>query len=841
MRLTTSEEDSRLAGAVDSSAEVEYEAKGTLNRVRENVLAVRNAEIVRDTVTQDRTVRSTRTETRQIGWYDPLAQSFIVDETGGVFITSVDVYFNTKDTNIPVSMQIRTMENGYPTTSILPFSDITKEPADIQISETGAVATKFTFRAPVYIPQSIEHCFVLLSDSNSYKIWISRMGEIDITGDRTISEQPYAGVLFKSQNASTWTADQYEDLKFAIYRADFNNTASSKLVLNNISLEEGNGGKLLLRRDPIQTFVPEIVLNMNSQIATTPYTIGARIYQKTSLAQGTIASFVDTTQGVQLTIKDITGTFVQGSSTTNGIVSSKTTATLTVAATSGYAIGDVITGGTSGATATITAVTNSTTLAINYASKAFSNSETITGDGAGGGTASQQTTLPSSGTNFVPAGDAVSSGAIQPAFPDATPTYATTQRKVKIFHSNHGMHDPLNNVTVENVESEVSPTYLTASISASDTSVSVNDATAFHKIINGAAISASNPGYARIWNSTQGLAATFAEIVSYSAISTDGKTITVHERGLNGTTGRSHADETVIECYNLDGIPLTEINKTHTGIMNPTLDSYEITTSSIARLGIVGGGINTVATQNIQYEILVPQIERMLLPKTGLTARINTISGTSINDGNQVLESSFSNDGIFSDIILSEDNPLLAPSLICSGINESSELSGAKSFRMDLTMTSGVTTLSPVIDTDRMSITCVSNRINKPTNSNTAKLSVGDEHDAVYITRVANLVNASGSIKIYFSGYRPTGSEIKVLYRVRPVGSTDPIQQLGYEFFPTTGAKIPATSEREVFYEYEYEVSGLSFDQYQIKVIFVSPNQAYSPIIKDFRAIALAV
>ena len=34
------------------------------------------------------------------------------------------------------------------------------------------------------------------------------MGESTIEGDRTISEQPYAGVLFKSQNASTWTADQ---------------------------------------------------------------------------------------------------------------------------------------------------------------------------------------------------------------------------------------------------------------------------------------------------------------------------------------------------------------------------------------------------------------------------------------------------------------------------------------------------------------------------------------------------------------------------------------------------------------------------------------------------------
>ena len=211
-----------------------------MNRVRENVLAVRNAEVVRDTVNQSRNFNTIRTETRQIGWYDPLAQSFIVDEQGGVFITSVDVYFNTKDTNIPVSMQIRTMENGYPTTKILPFSDVTLEPNDIQLSATAAVATKFTFRAPVYIPQSQEHCFVLLSDSNSYQVWVSRMGEVDITGDRTISEQPYAGVLFKSQNASTWTADQYEDLKFSINRAEFVTNQNSRVILNNVALDKGN-------------------------------------------------------------------------------------------------------------------------------------------------------------------------------------------------------------------------------------------------------------------------------------------------------------------------------------------------------------------------------------------------------------------------------------------------------------------------------------------------------------------------------------------------------------------------------------------------------------------------
>tara|TARA_A200000113_G_scaffold38545_2_gene31461 strand:- start:7184 stop:14476 length:7293 start_codon:yes stop_codon:yes gene_type:complete len=833
LRFTTDAKDSRLAGAVASSAEAEYEAKGTLNRVRENVLAVRNAEVVRDTVNQSRNFNTIRTETRQIGWYDPLAQSFIVDEQGGVFITSVDVYFNTKDTNIPVSMQIRTMENGYPTTKILPFSDVTLEPNDIQLSETAAVATKFTFRAPVYIPQSQEHCFVLLSDSNSYQVWVSRMGEVDITGDRTISEQPYAGVLFKSQNASTWTADQYEDLKFSINRAEFVTNQNSRVILNNVALAKGNKGVIQLRNDAIETFIPELQLTLDS--TTVPFTIGARIKQKITLAEATIVNVQNLTAGVTLTINDITGTFASS----NDLVSSKTTGTLTVASTTNFGVGDNITGGTSNATATITAVTNATTLALNFVSDDFANSENITGDGAGAGVNTAATTAASSNA-FTPAGDQVESGLINPAEPSSTPTYTTGQRKVRIHHSNHGMHDVSNNVTIAGIESEISNTALTASISASDLTLSVVDATAFHTTINGLAISTTNPGYARIFNRSLGLEDQ-SEVVSYSAISSDGKTITLVERGLDGTTAISHPDETPVECYNLDGIPLTEINKAHTGISSPTLDTYDISTTSIARLGIRGGGARGEATQNIQYEILVPQVERMLLPGTDITARVKTISGTSINNGSTVLESSFSDDGIFKDITLSEDNYFDTPNLICSTVNESAELSGAKSFRMDLTLISDKENLSPVIDTERLSITCVSNRINNPSDENTALLASGDEHEAAYITRPANLVNPSKSLKVYFSGYRPTGSTIKVLYRVRPVGGSDNIESLGYNFFDIGDANIPETTENQVFSEYEYEVSGLNFDQYQIKVVFVSPNQAYSPIIKDFRAIALAV
>ena len=126
-------------------------ATGTLKTVRENILAVRNAELVRDTVNDRRTVTTTRTSTRQIGWYDPLAQSFLVEEEGGVFLSSVDIFFKTKDGSIPISMQIRTMENGYPSKEILPFSDCTIDPDQVELSDNAAIPTKFTFRSPVYI------------------------------------------------------------------------------------------------------------------------------------------------------------------------------------------------------------------------------------------------------------------------------------------------------------------------------------------------------------------------------------------------------------------------------------------------------------------------------------------------------------------------------------------------------------------------------------------------------------------------------------------------------------------------------------------------------------------
>ena len=173
---------------------------------------------------------------------------------GGEFLTKCDIYFFAKETNRPVTLQIRTVVNGYPSKTILPFSTVVKQASDITVSsEQRTTATTFTFPSPVYIQQGVEYCIVLMGNTKETKVWIAKMGEIDTGGVRAISEQPHLGSLFKSQNASTWTASQLEDLKFTLYRATFDNTLTGTYTIVNEELTTDNKGISTLASNPIES------------------------------------------------------------------------------------------------------------------------------------------------------------------------------------------------------------------------------------------------------------------------------------------------------------------------------------------------------------------------------------------------------------------------------------------------------------------------------------------------------------------------------------------------------------------------------------------------------------
>ena len=74
---------------------------------------------------------------RSVQGVDPLSQTFKVDENGA-FLTSVDLFFATKDTSENLTVEIRTTEFGVPTTQLVQdFARAVVNPDDIQVSDNG--------------------------------------------------------------------------------------------------------------------------------------------------------------------------------------------------------------------------------------------------------------------------------------------------------------------------------------------------------------------------------------------------------------------------------------------------------------------------------------------------------------------------------------------------------------------------------------------------------------------------------------------------------------------------------------------------------------------------------
>lgn len=153
---------------------------------------------------------------------DPVAQSFQLAEDR--FVTGVDLYFSSKDSVLGITVQLREMENGYPTNKVL--SEVRVPASQVNISADGTVATPVKFERPALCARDTQYCFAILTSSNKYNVFIAELTKKSLTSNSYVTGQPYSGVLFTSSNALTWTAEQTKDLKFALKGAAFNPSAT---------------------------------------------------------------------------------------------------------------------------------------------------------------------------------------------------------------------------------------------------------------------------------------------------------------------------------------------------------------------------------------------------------------------------------------------------------------------------------------------------------------------------------------------------------------------------------------------------------------------------------------
>lgn len=196
---------------VECQASADYTAQGKVIHMQ-NVTTITNTTWVQKTV-------------QHVIYYnpDPLAQTFFTSDVqgDGFFTTKIGLYFRKRDTTQPVFVELREVVNGYPVETRIEGSLVQKQPDDVITSEDSSVETEFEFESPIWLERDKQYAIVVWAETSRYHVFISELGEKVLNMEAIVGEQPSLGSLFKSQNASTWTPHQYQDLKFRVYRAEF--------------------------------------------------------------------------------------------------------------------------------------------------------------------------------------------------------------------------------------------------------------------------------------------------------------------------------------------------------------------------------------------------------------------------------------------------------------------------------------------------------------------------------------------------------------------------------------------------------------------------------------------
>ena len=762
---------------------------------------------------------------------------------------------------------------------ILPFSKVDVLPQQINISEDSTVSTTVAFEAPVYLESKKEYALVLLSDSTDYEVWISQMGEIDISSSQNqqnqvlVSSQPILGSLFKSQNASTWTPSQYEDLKFEIYRAEFSSNPGSVQLLNS------KPSQLMKRsrRHPLTIESNTVRISTSSTISNDPavnpnFTFGSTILQErvgVGTATGTvigyggsITSFSVTGTGIGYTPGSGSFTFEDVSLTTrsgrgvnaiaditvnNGVISA---ASITNGG-SGFNVGDVL----------LVPALGNTPVGINgilTVSEVLSRKEievtNVQGEFVQSGSYKLKYENQGTKTNLNDGSGGV--------YISDAPITVSDGTHIKVHHKNHGMYSNINFVTIKNIESDITKVKLTSDYRSDNVGNLPVSNTAEYTTFENRPINALNPGYVKIGG----------ELFSYTGYSGNGGNaeLTGVQRAQDNTKVQTHRSGSRVEKYELCGVSLRRINKTHdlrdVTIADPIKkDSYHIKIDMGTRTDLKFnstrsrvGGRGASMSYNKLYDAIVPSIQEMLPANTNISYVMNSVTGTPIGSNISSWQTA-----PLTYIQNHKTNYLEETRIIGSEDNELEFLGDYafnKSLSINATFKTLNTKLTPIIDLARTDLVLISNVVNDPGVNYAEDASVAsiteDPHLFSYVTKPIKLENPASGIKVILDAYLNEECDLRVFYSTG--GSSLFIPFPGYTNYLSGGeidtsisdgtsdikikksdaySFIPGFTE---FIEHEYTIDDISsFTEFRIKIVGSTNNSSYVPQVRNLRAIAL--
>ena len=195
-------------------------------------------------------------------------------------------------------------------------------------------------------------------------------------------------------------------------------------------------------------------------------------------------------------------------------------------------------------------------------------------------------------------------------------------------------------------------------------------------------------------------------------------------------------------------------------------------------------------------------LQLMEIGGTDVTTKIRTTTGASASSsggtagGGETPFTLLAGSSAY-EISPNENSDFAEPTMIASYPNEQNNMSGNKSFEALATLTTPLENISPVIDTQRLGLICVQNRLNNInvmgdyystdlTGADTvfsdgyapSTYAEGDNNVGVYVTRKVSLANSSTSLKVLFDAIVFSSASVEVYYKVLKSDDTTPFGDL---------------------------------------------------------------
>ena len=618
----------------------DYHAEGVLQTWQATYNSVRNGEVVRTVVTDERTIVTDERAGRLVrdtGWYDPLAQTFLVQNRGGAFITSVDIWFASVDPVKPVTMQIREVVNGYPGKVILPFSNVTLYPYELRDEN----------QPPGY---GLSNNTITLSESGIVVDQNPQEVSISVIDESVINSAPStsAGVIENDWNVFR---NNFPNRQFWLLQPGTN--PDNLFVPDSYISDPNANGPIQVNRDNGGTNVSDWFEICNLGSLNPGAVVSISIDNSGSMRLNTVESSYSlfkqrcSNAGLILVEREMRPTIERWAPPHNVDLSQFSTTDRVASSTSA-----------------------AVWLAPDKPTKFYMKSPVFVQD-----VGEYCIVLLSNSNNYNVWTSEL--GGIDVTSP--TPRLISEQPYAGVLFKSQNA----STWTAHQNED------LMFRLNVAEFTQNSGSATFVNKRLDNIGLE-TNPFLMR----------------------NNSKLIRVYQRNHSLNPGdRVKISGVTTGTYN--NISSAQLNATH-DVLSAEHDSYVIRVSSVATGTGRTGGSGIRATKNIKFDTLQPIVQLQSFSDTQIDFSVKATTATSVTGAQApgVLDSAFV------PVVGNDNNEFNRPRMIASVENESKYLSGGKSFYLKANMSTSNTSLSPVIDTSRVSLIAVNNRINNATYSN---------------------------------------------------------------------------------------------------------------------------